>query len=131
MAEAGRNYGWPLVSWGRNYAFHRGGSDLPDPPTRPDLAQSIHQWTPVISPSGMIFYSGAMFPAWRGNALIGGLTADGIVRLELDGERVLAERRIDLGRRIREVEQGPDGAIYALVDESDGSILRLTPANAL
>ncbi|HEX6979876.1 MAG TPA: PQQ-dependent sugar dehydrogenase [Alphaproteobacteria bacterium] len=124
IAEAGRNYGWPLVSWGRHYD----GRDIPDPPTRPDLAPSIYQWTPVISPTGMVFYTGDMFPAWRGNLLIGGLTAQGIVRLTLDGQRVTGEERIAMGARIRNVRQGPDGAVYVLTDRSDGEVLRLTPA---
>ncbi len=124
IAEAGRNYGWPLVSWGRHY----NGEDIPDPPTRPDLAQSIRQWTPVISPTGIVFYTGDMFPAWRGNLLIGGLTAQGIVRLTLDGQRVTGEERIALGARVRDVRQGPDGAVYVLTDRSDGEVLRLTPA---
>src|SRR3546814_1763874 len=67
-----RSYGWPLVSWGRHYS----GEDIPDPPTRPDLAPSIYHWTPVISPSGMAFYTGEVFPAWRGNLLIGGLRSE-------------------------------------------------------
>ncbi len=124
VPESGRNYGWPLVSWGRHYS----GEDIPDPPTRPDLAQSIHHWTPVISPSGMIFYTGNAFPAWQGNLLIGGLTAQGVVRLTLDGQRVTGEERIDMGKRIRDVDQGPDGAVYILTDRSDGEILRLSPA---
>jgi glucose/arabinose dehydrogenase len=124
IPESGRNYGWPLVSWGRHYS----GEDIPDPPTRPDLAQSIHHWTPVISPSGMIFYTGNAFPAWQGNLLIGALTAEGVVRLTLDGQRVTGEERIDMGKRIRDVAQGPDGAVYILTDRSDGEILRLSPA---
>lgn len=126
VAEAGRNYGWPLVSWGQHYD----GKDIPDPPTRPDLAGSVHHWTPVISPSGMIFYTGGAIPGWRGSILIGGLSAKGIVRVELDGRQVKSEDRIELGARIRDVEQGPDGAIYALTDEEDGKVLRLTPAEA-
>jgi glucose/arabinose dehydrogenase len=124
VPEAGRNYGWPLVSWGRQYS----GVDIPDPPSRPDLAGSVHYWNPSISPSGMTFYTGELFPAWRGNILIGGLTAAGIVRLSLDGQRVTHEERIDLEDRIRNVRQGPDGAVYALTDQPDGRILRLTPA---
>lgn len=124
VAERGRNYGWPLVSWGRQYS----GVDIPDPPSRPDLAGSVHYWNPSISPSGMTFYTGELFPAWRGNLLIGGLTAAGIVRLGLDGQRVTDEERIDLGERIRNVRQGPDGAVYALTDQPDGRILRLTPS---
>jgi aldose sugar dehydrogenase len=124
IPEPGHNYGWPLVSWGRHYS----GEGIADPPTRPDLAQSIYHWDPVISPSGMSFYTGDMFPAWRGNLLIGGLSAQALVRLTLDGQRVTGEERIPLGARIRDVRQGPDGAVYALTDQPDGEILRLTPA---
>ena len=124
IAEAGRNYGWPLVSWGRHYS----GVDIPDPPTRPDLAPSIYHWTDAISPSGMTFYTGTLFPEWRGNVLIGGLTATGIVRLSRAGDKITGEEQIDLGERIRNVRQGPDGAVYALTDQSGGEILRLSPA---
>jgi aldose sugar dehydrogenase len=123
VTERGRNYGWPLVSWGRHYD----GRDIPDPPTRADFAQSIRHWTPVIAPSGMDFYTGDAIPSWKGNLLIGGLVARAIVRLTLNGEQVTGEERISLGGRIRDVVQGPDGAVYAL-DESSGTILRLTAA---
>ncbi|WP_230534111.1 PQQ-dependent sugar dehydrogenase [Microvirga roseola] len=125
MPEPGRNYGWPLVSWGEHYD----GRDIPDPPTRPELAQSAETWTPVISPSGMDFYTGDLFSGWQGSMLIGGLTAQGVVRLTLEGQDVADEERIPLGQRIRDVKQGPDGAIYVLTDEDDGEILRLTPAS--
>jgi glucose/arabinose dehydrogenase len=125
IPEAGRNYGWPLVSWGRHYSL----VDIPDPPTRPDLAGSVHHWTPSISPSGMIFYTGELFPAWRGDLLIAALTEEALVRLTLDGERVAGEERIGMGDRIRDVEQGPDGAVYLLTDQPDGAILRLAPAD--
>ena len=124
LAEPGRNYGWPLVSWGRHYD----GRDIPDPPTRPDLAGSVHQWTPVIGPSGMAFYTGEAFPAWRGDVLIGGLVSQGLVRVSLDGTRMTGEERISLGARIRDVRQGPDGFVYALTDADNGRILRLRPA---
>ena len=124
LPAAGRNYGWPVVSWGEHYT----GEDIPDPPTRPDLAGSIYRWTPVISPSGMIFYSGESFPSWRGNALIGSLTRRALVRLAIDGQRVTDEEVLDMGARVRDVEQGLDGAVYLLTDEDDGSVLRLTPA---
>ena len=123
LPQPGRNYGWPLVSWGEHYS----GEDIPDPPSRPDLAQSIHEWTPVISPSGMIFYAGEAFPAWQGDVLIGGLTARAVVRLDVDGTQVTDESRIDIGQRIREVAQGPGGEVYLLTDEADGEILRLSP----
>ncbi|HYD29834.1 MAG TPA: PQQ-dependent sugar dehydrogenase, partial [Azospirillaceae bacterium] len=107
---------------------HYSGGDIPDPPTRPDLAQSIYQWTPVIAPSGMTFYTGDLFAEWKGNLLVGGLVSQGIVHLILDGTRVAGEERLSLDARIRDVAQGPDGAVYALTDEDDGKILRLTPA---
>jgi glucose/arabinose dehydrogenase len=121
VTEAGRNYGWPVVSWGRHYS----GIDIPDPPTRPDLAAPIRYWNPVIAPSGMAFYTGDAIPSWKGNLLIGGMVARAIVRLTLNGEQVTGEERVELGGRIRDVRQGPDGAVYAL-DESNGTILRLT-----
>ena len=124
IPEPGRNYGWPLMSWGRHYS----GEDIPDLPTRPDLAQSIYHWTPVISPSGMAFYTGEVFPAWRGNLLIGSLSSQALVRLTLDGQQVTGEERIPMGARIRHVRQGPDGTVYLLTDQPNGEILRLTPA---
>jgi glucose/arabinose dehydrogenase len=81
----------------------------------------------VISPSGIAFYTANTFPAWRGDLLIAGLSSEAIVRLTLDGEKVKAEERIPMGTRIRDVVQGPDGAVYALTDENDGKILKLTP----
>jgi glucose/arabinose dehydrogenase len=123
ITEPGRNYGWPIVSWGRHYS----GTAIPAPTTRPDLAQSIRHWTPVIAPSGMAFYTGDAIPAWKGNLLIGGMVARAIVRLTLNGQQVADEERIAMGGRIRDVRQGPDGAVYAL-DESNGTLLRLTAA---
>ncbi|WP_349369297.1 PQQ-dependent sugar dehydrogenase [Salinarimonas sp.] len=121
--EAGRNYGWPLVSWGRHYS----GEPIPDPPTRPRLAHALLHWTPVISPSGATFYTGDLFPAFAGDLLIGGLTAQGIVRVDVAGEpREVG--RLALGVRTRDVVQGPQGAIFVLTDQPEGEILRLTPA---
>lgn len=123
--EAGKNYGWPLVSHGNHY----NGQDIPNPETRPDLTASAHQWTPVIAPSGMAIYSGDLFPQWRGSLLIGGLRASAIVRVTVKDGAYLGEERLNLGARIRDVAQGPDGAIYALTDGSDGKLLRLSPAS--
>ncbi len=122
----GGNYGWPLVSWGTEYS----GWPIPDPPTRPDLKASVYQWTPVIAASGMAFYVGELFPAWRGNLLVGGLVAEAVVRLTLDGDRVTAEERISIGARVRDVRVGPDGAVYVLTDDSDGKLLRLAPGGS-
>jgi glucose/arabinose dehydrogenase len=122
IPEAGKNYGWPVVSWGKHYD----GRDIPDPPTHPEFADAIYHWTPVISPSGMTFYTADAIPGWKGNLLIGGLSSEGIVRLTLDGEKVTDEERIPMDVRIRDVVQGPDGAVYALTDKNKGKILRLT-----
>jgi glucose/arabinose dehydrogenase len=118
IPQAGKNYGWPVVSWGEHYDGHQ----IPEPPTHPEFADAIYHWNPVISPSG----TAAAIPAWRGNLLIGGLSSQAIVRLNLDGETVKAEERIPMEARIRDVVQAPDGSVYALTDEGDGRILRLT-----
>lgn len=120
---AGKNYGWPVVSWGKNYD----GSEIPDPPTRPEFADAVIHWTPTISPSGMVFYTGSMFPEWKGSALIGGLTSSGIVRVEVNGEKAEEVERIPLVTRTRDVEQAPDGSVYVLTDQPNGKILRLQP----
>ncbi len=124
VSKAGGNYGWPLVSWGKHY----NGTDIPDPSTRPDFIAPIAHWTPVISPSGMTFYTGDLFANWRGNLLIAGLSSKALIRLSLKDTRVVSEERLDLNRRIRDVKQGPDGAIYVLTDDNDGELLRLSPA---
>jgi len=129
----GENYGWPLVSWGTQYS----GTEIPDPPTQPEFADAVRHWTPVISPSGATFYAAEPVPgwtseaisAWSGDLLVGGLSSRGIVRLSIDGEEVTDEERIPLGVRVRDVIEGPDGAVYALTDENDGKILRITAAS--
>ena len=126
IPQAGANYGWPVVSWGNHYT----GEDIPDPPTHPEFADAIYHWNPVISPSGITFYTADAIPAWKGNLLIAGLSEQAIVRLTLDGEKVVDEERIPMGARIRDVVQGPDGAVYALTDEGNGEILRLTLENS-
>ncbi|MGQ4878932.1 PQQ-dependent sugar dehydrogenase [Billgrantia sp. LNSP4103-1] len=121
--EAGRNYGWPEVSWGQHYD----GEEIPDPSDDDDYAGSVKQWTPVISPSGMIFYTDDALPEWQGSMLIGGLSEHGLVRITLEGDEVANEERIPLGARIRDVEQGPDGWVYVLTDEQEGKLIRLSP----
>lgn len=124
----GANYGWPVVSHGINYDGTPVGSGEKD---APGMEDPIVTWTPVIAPSGMAFYEGDKFPAWKGNLFIGGLRAEALVRLELDGEKVTHEERLleSLGQRIRDVTVGPDGDLYALTDETDGQILRIAPAD--
>jgi glucose/arabinose dehydrogenase len=123
IIQPAKNYGWPLVSWGNHYS----GEPIPKPSTRPDLTDAIYHWTPVIAASGLAFYTADLFPKWRGNLFAGGLVSKGIVRLALDGRKVKHEERLGLGARIRDVRQGPDGAVYVLTDEDDGKILRLSP----
>lgn len=124
LIQKGGNYGWPFVSNGDNYA----GPSIPDHATRPEFIAPVRTWTPVISPSGAMFYSGSMFPAWRGSLLVGGLSSQSLIRLQFDGERVGVEERLFLGRRIRDVAQAPDGAILLIVDDRSGDLLRLTPS---
>ncbi|EKV26909.1 PQQ-dependent oxidoreductase, gdhB family [Caenispirillum salinarum AK4] len=124
IPAAGENHGWPLVSWGRHYE----GQAIPSPSTRPDLADAVFHWTPVISPSGMTFYTGTGggIADWAGNLLLGGLSSESLTRLTLSDARVVGDERIYLGTRIRDVAEGPDGAVYLLTDESDGKIVRVT-----
>jgi aldose sugar dehydrogenase len=126
IPQAGADYGWPVVSWGDNYDR----SVIPDPPTHPEFADAIYHWNPVISPSGMTFYTGDAIPGWKDNLLIGGLSSKAIVRLTLDGEKVVGEERLPMGMRIRDVVEAPDGSVFALTDEDDGKILRLTLENS-
>jgi glucose/arabinose dehydrogenase len=125
IVTPGANYGWPVVSWGKHYD----GEDIPDPPTHPEFADAIRHWTPVISPSGIAFYTADAIPGWKDSLLISGLSSEAIIRLSLDGETVTDEERIPMGARIRDVAQGPDGAVYALTDQKNGEVLRLTAAS--
>ncbi|HEV2746965.1 MAG TPA: PQQ-dependent sugar dehydrogenase [Allosphingosinicella sp.] len=125
--EKGSNYGYPIVSNGDHYD----GKDIPDHSTRPEFNAPEITWTPVISPGGLIIYSGPLFPQWRGNALIAGLSGKALVRVEISGAAAREAERWDMGQRIREVEQGPDGAVYLLEDEDEGAggrLLKLVPA---
>ncbi len=123
LVVRGANYGYPIVSNGDHYD----GREIPDHDTRPEFAAPATWWTPVISPGGLMFYSGDLFPDWRGNALIAGLSSRALVRIEFAGESAREAERFDMGRRIREVEQGPDGAIWLLEDGNGGRLLKLTP----
>lgn len=122
--ERGSNYGWPVVSNGSNYD----GSDIPDHSTRPEFNAPEASWNPVIAPAGFIIYSGALFPSWRGDGFIGGLVSHGLVRIEFVGNEAREAERLDFGERIREVEQGPDGAIWVLEDGDSAQLFRLAPA---
>ena len=127
IIRAGVNYGWPVITYGRNYGI---GTRIGEGTHKQGMAQPLYQWTPSIAPSGMAFYDGDKFPKWRGNLLVGALRFRLLSRLELDGERVVREERIlerTIGR-IRDVRVGPDGYVYLLSDETSGVIARLEPA---
>jgi glucose/arabinose dehydrogenase len=126
IPQAGKNYGWPVIGYGIDYSRVK----IHESTHKPGMEQPIVQWTPVIAPSGMAFYQGGLFPQWKGNLFIGGLASRVLVRLELDGERVVREERLlrELGERIRDVRAGPDGALWLLTDNPQGRILRVTPA---
>lgn len=122
----GRNYGWPIVSNGDNYS----GVPIPDHPSRPDLEAPKLWWNPVISPGGMMLYSGKMFPDWRGSLLIAGLSGKAIVRVTLDGDKATPAATYAVGMRVRDLAQAPDGAVWLLEDGERGSggrLFRLTP----
>lgn len=123
LVERGGNYGWPRASNGSHYD----GRDIPDHAAGDGFVAPKASWNPSISPSSLMIYSGAAFPAWRGDAFVGALSGQALIRLDLDGTTATAADRWDLGERIREVEQGPDGAIWLLEDGSSGRLLRLAP----
>lgn len=126
LPEPGRNYGWPLITYGREYHGPRIG------PTEKDgLEQPLHHWTPSIAPSGMTVYSGEAFPRWRGDLFVGALALTHLNRLRIEDGRLVAEERLldGLGLRIRDVRQGPDGYLYLLVDQAKAPLLRLRPAS--
>lgn len=124
--EAGDNYGWPVVSNGINY----NGSPIPDHDTRPEFNAPEASWTPVISPAGFVIYDGEMFQEWQGDGFIGGLSSKALIHVALDGDSASEIERFDMGQRIREVEQGSNGALWLLEDGNGGRLLKLTPADA-
>ncbi|MGQ0522473.1 MAG: PQQ-dependent sugar dehydrogenase [Betaproteobacteria bacterium] len=126
VMRAGRNYGWPVITYGVNYGL---GTRIGEGTHKPGMEQPLHKWVPSIAPSGMAFYEGDKFPGWQGNILLGALRSQMLVRLELEGERVVREERLLKGTlgRIRDVRVGPDGYVYLLTDDSDGVLARLEP----
>lgn len=123
LIAAGGNYGWPNASNGQDY----GGGNIPDHTPGDGYVAPLAWWTPVIAPGGMILYSGSLFGAWQGDAIIAGLVSQGLVRVRFTPTSAAEVQRIPLGQRIREVEQGPDGAIWVLEDSGSGRLLKLTP----
>ena len=132
VVRKGKDYGWPSVAYGIEYA---GGPITGGITTKDGTEQPLYFWDPVIGPSGMAFYTGDLFPAWKGSLFIGGHQTNDLVRLSIDGEKITGEERLLTDRaprlRIRDVRQGPDGALYLLTDENlTGKLLKLTPKRA-
>ena len=122
--QAGRNYGWPVITYGVDYS----GMKIGEGTSRSGMEQPVYYWDPVIAPSGATFYTGGAYPNWRGHLFVGSLRPGGLVRIELDGDRVRSETRYlpDVGR-VRDVVQGPDGLLYLAIDASNGRIIRVEP----
>jgi glucose/arabinose dehydrogenase len=127
LVRPGLNYGWPLVTYGRNYGL---GTRIGEEGPKAGFEQPLRHWVPTsIAPSGLVFVTSDRYPAWKGHLLMGALRAQALVLLTLDGERVTGETRLleNLGKRIRDVRQGPDGFVYVLTDGSNGEVLRVLP----
>jgi glucose/arabinose dehydrogenase len=129
IARKGKDYGWPTIAYGIEY---RGGPITGGITAKEGMEQPLYYWDPVIAPSGMVFYTGDLFPAWKGNLFIGGMASTNLVRLTVNGDRIVDEERLltDLQpnrERIRDVRQGPDGALYLLTDSATGRLLKLVP----
>jgi glucose/arabinose dehydrogenase len=129
VVRPGLNYGWPVITYGVNYGL---GTKIGEGESKPGMVQPLHVWVPSIAPSGMAFVSGSQFPHWRGSLLVGALRGQMLVRLSLEGDKVLSEERLFQGRpgRIRDVRLGPDGLVYLLTDDSQGALLRIEPVKS-
>jgi glucose/arabinose dehydrogenase len=126
--EPGRNYGWPIITWGINY----NGLPIGEGTTKPGMEQPLTYWKPSIAPSGMAFYTGDRFPAWRGDLFVGSLKFGYLNRIELDGSRIVAQHKLlaERNARIRSVRNGPDGYLYVTTDSPKGDVLRLVPVGS-
>jgi glucose/arabinose dehydrogenase len=124
LIQKGKNYGWPLVSYGENYNH----VPIPNPDTRPDLTKPVIYWVPVVAPGSLTFYKGAMFPQWNGSALIGGMKTESLTRIVFDGKGgAKPAERWNMGHQIRDVEVAPDGALWMLENSTNGGLFRVTP----
>ena len=121
--EAGKNYGWPVITYGRDYSGVKIGEGV----AREGMEQPVYYWDPIIAPSGLLFYSGDAFPTWKGSLLIGGLASESLVRLSMENGAVTSEERFAIDDRVRDVAQGPDGFVYLITDSGSGRILRIRP----
>ena len=124
LIEPGKNYGWPLVVYGKNY----NGVPIPNPDTRPDLTKPAIYWDPVIAPGNLMFYKGRLFPQWTGSALISGLASKVIDRVTFDGKGgATVAQRFNVGVRVRDIEEAPDGSLWMLEDAKPGGLYRIVP----
>ena len=124
LIEPGKNYGWPLVVYGKNYD----GVPIASPDTRPDLAKPVIYWDPVIAPGNLMFYKGSVFPQWNGSALISGLESKAVLRVTFDGNGgAKVVQRWNVGKRVRDIEEAPDGSLWMLEDANPGGLFHLTP----
>ncbi|WP_306140937.1 PQQ-dependent sugar dehydrogenase [Roseibium sp. MMSF_3412] len=125
IPEAGKNYGWPVISYGRYYS----GGKIGEGTEKAGMEQPIHYWDPSIAPSGMAFVTSELYPDWQGDLLVGALRGRHLSKLDLDGDEIVSEVQLlsDLGERIRDVRQAPDGYLYVLTDSDDGQLIRLVP----
>lgn len=125
LVERGKDYGWPTIGYGEEYS----GSAIHESTQAPGLEQPVYYWDPVISPGALTIYDGALFPEWKGNFFVAGLSSKALIRLVVEGDKVVGEERLitDRAARIREVVQGPEGALYLLTDGDEGKLLKLTP----
>ena len=121
--EKGKNYGWPVITYGRDYS----GASIGDGAQKEGMEQPVYYWDPVIAPSGMAFYTGDRYPGWKGSAFVGSMGTGSLVRLTIENGRVTREERYDIGSRVRDVQQGPDGLLYLVTDEDNGRLLRVVP----
>jgi glucose/arabinose dehydrogenase len=123
--EKGKNYGWPVITYGRDYS----GAKIGEGTAREGMEQPVYYWDPVIAPSGAVWYTGDRYPGWKGGLFVGSMGPRALVRLTVENGRVTKEERYlaELGDRIRDVQQGPDGLLYVVTDEDDGGILRVVP----
>ena len=126
IARKGKDYGWPTIAYGIEY---RGGPITGGLQQKEGMEQPLYYWDPIIGPSGMAFYTASLFPEWKGSLFVGGHGTSDLVRLDLDGDKVVGEERLlkDLKKRIRDVRVGPEGALYLLTDATNGELLKLVP----
>ena len=126
LPQAGKNYGWPVITYGREYSGEKVGEGIT---AKEGMEQPVHYWVPSIAPSGMVFHDGRNYAAWKGQLCVGALAAAQLVRLEVEPTgKILHEERYAIGKRVRDVREGPDGALYLVTDEDAGEVLRVVPA---